>query len=150
MTEDIRDAGIILEAIKIGIAQSSRDGYVLRLGLDPTSVPPEIMTSHIGTRYKVVMVEMDTEGNPVISQDQQDGAKAVKQAGLMCRQPTFHSFLSRKLKTPVINEDEAAFAVCEMLGIPSRKVLASNREARSRWLDLMSEFNEAHHRGDLR
>ena len=152
MTEepDVRDAGIILEAIKIGIAQSSRDGYVLRLGLEPTSVPPEIMTSQIGTRYKVVLVEMDGDGNPVISQEQQDGAKALKQVGMLCREQVFWNFLTTHTGKPVLSEDDAAISLCQLLGIPSRKVLKTNSIARAAWHDLFERFLEDRNNGKLR
>ncbi len=148
-TYNVKEISLVLEAIKIGIAQSIKDGYVLRLGLEPSSVPAEIMTSPIGTKYKVVMVEMDDNGNPVASPDQEDGIRALKRAGLVCREPRFWKWLKLEFGEDVANEDEAAAVLCERIGVVSRKVLANDPAARARFNFQMEKFGEAHKRGFL-
>lgn len=82
----------------------------------------------------------------------QKGGKWSQQAGIMCGNPLYHSFLKEKYpkyweyhydEGPILvsAEDIAAAVTREILNIKSRKELDTNPEARKRFFDLMHHFN---------
>lgn len=142
----IKDIGIQLEAVKVAWKQS-RDGFILTLSVHPDGVPQRLANDHLGTRYKIVMVEIDEHENPVAPPEIVEGKRAVQQAGLLCREPKFWRWLSYQFDcTPPKDEVEAATILCQELNIPSRSVLASDPNARELWASMIRDFKEAQRR----
>lgn len=89
---------------------------------------------------------VSTESEPV------KGGMWSQEAGKMCSNPKFQEFLSIKywgvwsqlcgddFEIPNIS-DVAAKTIKELFGIFSRKELDTNYDARTRFMDMMSEFN---------
>lgn len=65
----------------------------------------------------------------------------VKGAALMCARPSFQRYLSTKVRYAVTSPEEAAVALRELVGIASRRELATNTAARFRYQELIASFN---------
>lgn len=65
----------------------------------------------------------------------------VKGSALMCARPSFQRYLSTKVRYAVTSPELAAAALRELVGITSRRELATNTAARIRYQSLIAAFN---------
>lgn len=65
----------------------------------------------------------------------------VKGAALMCSRPSFQRYLSTLSGYNVTSTENAASALRDLLDIKSRRELATNAAARSRYQSLIASFN---------
>lgn len=145
---DVRDVHSQVEAVKIAMTQD-RNGHVLRLGIHPNDTPESIMRDPVGTRYMVVLVRLDDQGEPVASQVDEDGKKAVILAGTLCSDINFQSWLSRTGHIDDATEEAASVWLRKYLSITSRRELKTNSVARKALYDLRSEFIDGLRTGSL-
>lgn len=61
----------------------------------------------------------------------------------LCRMPIFIQFLATITDRPMKTEADAADFVRSWCGIASRGELRRNDEARKRWIDLVTQFNDS-------
>jgi hypothetical protein len=87
----------------------------------------------------VAMVKMDDEDKPIEPPEVAEGKKAVQMAGALCREEKFQRWLGEGLD---MSEDEAAEALCEIVGISSRSELRTNAAARKHFLEIVSGFKK--------
>ena len=139
--ENVRDAAISFEAVKLKLSQD-RNGYVLHLSIHPNDIPDELLRSWVGARYTVAMVELDEHQQPVMSEAQQEGGKAIQLAGILCRDPDFQRFLGVQLGHAIFGMEECRTALCGVLGIKSRTELKDNAEVRKQFFDIRGDFND--------
>ena len=132
---------IQFEGIKTGLRQG-KDGFVLNLAIHPDDVSNSLMSDYIGARYMVVMVRIDENEQPMNRDNEYPGDAAVKQAGLVCRDPEFWRWLAEK--EMLFEENEAACTefLYSYLGIESRKELKTNAEARSLFQQLKRTYDK--------
>lgn len=119
------------EARKVALKQD-RTGFVLTLSIHPDEFPEELLRDFVGARYACAVVRINDDETPV------DYKNRVKQAAMLCKNPTFQKFIG--------TDGEAATAeeLCSRLGISSRTELNGNSLAQSLFDDLVAEFeNEA-------
>lgn len=135
----VRDNSITFEAVKIAMTQD-KNGHVLRLAIHPNDSPEDVLRHPVGTRYMVALVEIDEHGQDVPPKSVMEGEKAVKIAGAMCSNSEFQEWLVLLGYADDIGEEFAAAAVREWCGISSRAELKTNRIARERFNDLVSQF----------
>ena len=64
-----------------------------------------------------------------------EGQKAVAQAGLLCREKSFWAYLG------VFSEEQASIELKKRLEIVSRSKLATDKEARETFKELVDDFN---------
>lgn len=136
---DIREAHTQFEAVKIAMSQS-KDGHILKLAIHPNDTPEDIMRDAVGSRYMVVLVRMDDQGQPVASQATEDGIRAVKLAGTLCGDEDFQQWLIEQREADEMSEVAASVALRRLLKVTSRKELKTDREARQRLLAIRDEF----------
>lgn len=125
------------EALKVALKQD-KTGYVLTLCMHPDEIPVELLRDFVGARYQVVMVRIDAHERPMDRQDQFDGERHVKNAGILCRDPQFWAYLQSDNQILTATEKEATDWLREYLCIQSRAELKDNKKARER-LDLITK-----------
>lgn len=127
------------ESVKVALKQD-KTGYVLTLCLHPDEIPEELLRDYVGARYQVVMVRLSTDETPM-DRGEFDGQKAIRVAGLLCRDPGFWDWLHEDTQIIEANEEEATPWLRDFLGVASRSELKVNREARDRLEQLHKDFN---------
>lgn len=143
---DIRDAALHFEAIKIALTQD-KNGLVLKLSLHPEDTPKDMILSPLGTRYMVAMVQLGDDDAPIKGKDKTEGERAVAIAGALCRNPRFAGWLVDKGYSESGSSAAAAEALRELLGVESRSELATNEQAREAFMALRAEFESDFKRG---
>ena len=127
------------EAVKVALKQD-KTGYVLTLCLHPDEIPEELLRDFVGARYQVVMVRLSGDETPM-DRGEFDGQKAVRVAGLLCRDPDFWEWLHEDTQIIEATEKEATDWLRDFLGVTSRSELKVNQDARARLEKLHKDFN---------
>ena len=127
---------IQFEAVKVALKQN-KDGYILTLCLHPDDAPDELLRDFVGARYQVVMVRLNGEEQP-LDRHEFDGAKAVRLAAVLCRDPEFWSYLNDEALVFDESEEAATEWLRDFLNVSSRAALKTNATAR----DLLARVNK--------
>lgn len=138
---DVSDLTIQFEAVKTSLSQS-KAGMILRLAIHPDDMPRQLLTDWVGARYQVVMVRLDEDDQPTASQDTVDAARAVKSAGMLCRNEQFQQYLYTLGYAEEVSEEEAISGLRSILGITSRAEMKSNPDALEAFRKVRSGFQE--------
>jgi hypothetical protein len=131
------------EAVKVALKQD-KTGYVLTLSMHPDEIPEDLLRDYVGARYQVVMVRLNDNDQPMNKQDEFVGDRAVRMAGLVCRDPKFWKYLHAEELIFDEDEEEATDYLRNYLGIKSRTELKTNREAQILMDKLYREYTEWH------
>lgn len=127
------------ESVKVALKQN-KDGYVLTLCIHPDDVPLELLRDFVGARYQVVMVRLNDEDMPINREAEFDGSKAVRLAGILCKEVEFWDYLHSDEQIFLANEKEATEWLRNYLGVQSRSELKTNLEARNRLSKVNEEY----------
>ena len=127
------------ESVKVALKQN-KDGYVLTLCIHPDDVPLELLRDFVGARYQVVMVRLNDEDMPINREAEFDGSKAVRLAGILCKEVEFWDYLHSDEQIFLANEKEATEWLRNYLGVQSRSELKTNLEARNRLNKVNEEY----------
>lgn len=127
------------EAVKVALKQD-KTGYVLTLCMHPDDIPEDLLRDFVGARYQVVMVRLSGEEIPM-DRSEFDGQKAIRVAGLLCRDPEFWEWLHEDTQIIEPTEKEATDWIRDYLGVASRSELKTNQPARERLEKLHKDFN---------
>lgn len=117
------------EGVKVSLKQD-KTGYVLNLSLHPDDIPEELLRDFVGSRYQVVMVRIDQNEQPMDRQANFEGDKAVRTAGMLCKDPKFWKYLYAQEQIFDEDMDDATEWVRSYLNVESRSDLKTNHEAR--------------------
>ena len=120
------------ECRKIALKQD-RTGFVLTLTIHPDELPEELIRDFVGARYACVMVRLRDDESAT------EYNNRTQQAGILCRNPLFQSFMSVYAGREVA-EEEAAETLCIECGIDSRTELNGNVSAKHRFDEILKEF----------
>jgi hypothetical protein len=123
------------EARKVALKQD-RTGYVLTLSLHPDEIPEELLRDFVGSRYGCALVRIKDDETATVYNNR------VKQAGMLCRTPSFHRYVESRFKLEDADEDVSASVVCTFCGIDSRSELNGNTTAQSLFDELTKEYEE--------
>lgn len=115
------------EGVKVALKQD-KTGYVLTLSIHPDDAPEDLLRAFVGARYQVVMVRIGENEQPT-DQSQYAGDRAIRIAGLLCRDPKFWKFLHSDDRIFDEDIDEATEWLRSYLDIPSRSDLKTNQKA---------------------
>lgn len=129
------------EAKKIALKQT-KDGHVLNLAIHPDEIPEEILRDFVGARYMVVMVRLADTEVPMVRAEEYAGAKLVKQAGMLCRDPKFWDFLHDQGYIFERTEDVAVDWLCSYMNVASRSELKTNEKAQYLFEQLNAEYKK--------
>ena len=117
------------EAIKVALKQD-KTGYILTLSMHPDEIPEDLLRDFVGARYQVVMVRLNSDEEPMDREREYEGDKAVRLAGLLCRDREFWEFLHTDNQIFDQNEQEATEWLRTYCNVNSRSELKTNAEAR--------------------
>lgn len=140
---NIRDIAINFEAVKVGVSQNDK-GVTIRLLIHPNDLPPDLMTSPVGTRYVCALVETNDQSEPVQGTHAREGERRVQSAGMLCRNAEFVTWLG------AMKEHEAAAILCDLCGIESRAELKTNVAAQRKFDGIVDSFKKAKNRTPFR
>lgn len=87
------------------------------------------MRDFVGSRYGVVMVRINEHEEPLDREEEFGGAKAVRLAGILCKESDFWEFLYDDLQIMEKNEKEASEWLRNYLNVTSRSEIKTNPEA---------------------
>jgi transposase len=129
------------EGVKVALKQD-KTGYVLTLSMHPDDVPVELLRDFVGSRYQVVMVRLDQNDQPLDRQEEYQGDRAVRIAGILCKDPKFWKYLYSEEQIFDEDMEDATEWVRNYLNVPSRSDLKTNREAQILLDRLHREYQE--------
>lgn len=130
-----RDHAFHFEASLKAFAKSG-SGCFVRLEIHPDELPPELPEARIGQRFLCVLTPMPDDMGEPSSRELTDGERAIRAAGIMCKDGDFQDFIGAN------SEVEAAAELRKRLGIESRTELKVNRRAREAFWKLHNEFDD--------
>ena len=138
--QDVRAAQINCEAVKVSLMHN-KDGYLLRLAIQPDDIPVELLRAKVGTRYQLVMVEVNDDETPKVPARKRKGDRLVVSAGMLCKQQKFWDYMDYAgICSQPMSEQEAIHSLYHYLNIESRSELAHPGEARDMFDGLKGEF----------
>lgn len=136
---DVRDSAISFEGRKIRMNQT-KEGWVLHLALHPNDAPPELMSALVGSRFAVVMVEINDDETPKVDPAKVEANRITKSAVMLAQNVKFQEWANvLRYDDP---EDAATRYIKECCGIESRTELATNAEARKAFNEMRDLFQE--------
>lgn len=130
---------IQFESVKAAMKQNT-SGYVLTLAIHPDDVPLELLRDFVGARYQVVMVRLNGDEEPLDREQEFDGTRAVRLAGILCKEKEFWEYLHEEEQIFNTTEDEATEWLRNYLGVKSRSELKTNEGARGRLHKVNEEY----------
>lgn len=128
------------EAIKVALKQN-KDGYVLTLNIHPDEVPDSLLRDFVGARYQVVMVRLSDDDTPM-DRREFDGNRAIRLAGVLCREKEFWEFLESTGEIFDADEKSATEWLRSTLGLQSRSELKTNQVARDQLQEIQRAYQE--------
>jgi hypothetical protein len=128
------------EGVKVALKQD-KTGYVLTLSMHPDDIPEDLLRDFVGARYQVVMVRLDGNEDPMDRQQEYEGDRSIRIAGLLCRDPKFWEYLYEDNQILESKEKEATDWLRDYLNIPSRSELKTNPQARILLDKIHKEYN---------
>ena len=128
------------EGVKVALKQD-KTGYVLTLSMHPDEIPEELLRDFVGARYQVVMVRLDGHEEPMDRQNEFEGDRAIRIAGLLCRDPKFWAYLYEDNQILEPKEKETTDWLRDYLNISSRSELKTNPQARILLDKIHKEYN---------
>lgn len=129
------------EATKVALKQD-KTGYVLTLSMHPDDIPEDLLRDFVGARYQVVMVRLNGDEQPMDRQEEFQGERSIRIAGLLCRDKDFWEYLYSDNQIIEANEKEATDWLRDYLNIPSRSDLKTNHNARLMLDSLHREYTK--------
>lgn len=132
---------IQFEAIKVALKQD-KEGYVLTLRIHPDDLQDDLIRDFIGSRYQVVMVRLNQDEQPMDREAELGGAKAIRVAGMLCRDPKFWEYLHQDLQIIEPKEEEATEWLRNYLNVQSRSEIKSNVQAQELLDKVHKEFKQ--------
>lgn len=129
------------EGVKVALKQD-KSGYVLTLSLHPDDIPEELLRDFVGSRYQVVMVRIGGDEQPMDRQDEFEGNKAIRTAGMLCKDPKFWKYLYSQEQIFDEDMEDATEWVRSYLGVESRADLKTNREGQILLSKLQTEYQK--------
>jgi hypothetical protein len=127
------------EAVKVALKQD-KTGYVLTLCVHPDDIPNELLRDFVGSHYQVVMVRLNDENQPLNRDGEFEGDRAIRLAGVLCREKEFWEYLNYEGQIFEANEESATEWLRDYLGVNSRSELKTNQEARLRLKKVNEEY----------
>jgi hypothetical protein len=132
---------INFEAVKMALKQN-KDGYVLTLAIHPDDLQDDLMRDFIGSRYQVVMVRLNENEQAMDRESELGGTKAVRIAGMLCRDPKFWAYLHQDLQIIEASESDATEWLRHYLNVQSRSDIKTNPEAQQLLDKVHKEFKQ--------
>jgi hypothetical protein len=127
-----------------------KNGHILKLSIHPNDLPKDLILDPLGSRYVMVLARLNDQDEVVQPKEKSEGEKAVDIAGLLCRNERFINWLVDAGYSAVRTSAGAVETIRLLCGIKSRAELASDGEARARFMELKAEFESAVKKGEVK
>jgi hypothetical protein len=121
---------IQFEGVKVALKQD-KTGYVLTLSMHPDDIPEDLLRDFVGARYQVVMVRLDSNESAIDRQEEFAGDRALRIAGVLCRDPKFWEYLYSDSEISTKDYESATQWLRFYLNLESRSQLKTNVEAQN-------------------
>ena len=128
------------EAVKVALKQD-KTVYVLTLCMHPDEIPEDLLRDFVGARYQCVLVRLDGNEKPMVKEEEFAGDRAIRIAGLLCRDPKFWKYLYSQEQIFDEDAEQATEWVRTYLDIPSRADLKTNAQAQKLLDKLHREYS---------
>ena len=139
MADNPRDV-LSFEAVKVSMNQT-KDGTKITLVIHPNEVQADMLTDPIGSRYRVAMVLLDDEDQPVVRHSPE--REAVRAAGMLAKTGAFQEWCLLKGETLESSEEAAAAYIRRYCQIESRSQLGYDKLARQRFDQLRLTYSRS-------
>lgn len=130
---------IQFEGVKTGLKQS-KDGYILTVAVHPDDLPDDLMRDFVGARYMVVMVRIGDDERPISREEFKKHHPAVAQAGMLCRDREFWSYVEISCNEIITTEGECVEWFKYYFEVGSRAELKTNEDARNAFIKFREGF----------
>jgi hypothetical protein len=130
---------IQFEGVKVALKQD-KTGYVLTLSMHPDDIPEDLLRDFVGARYQVVMVRLDTNEAPIDRQEEFAGDRALRIAGMLCRDTKFWEFLYSRSDINTKDYESATHWLRFYLELESRSQIKTNAVAQAQLDKLYREY----------
>jgi len=128
------------EAVKYAFKQD-KNGCVLTLVIHPDDLPESVFRDFIGARYKIEGIRLNGRDEAIDRQEEFAGDRAVKIAGMLCRETKFWDFLYSKSEIPTKDYESATQWLRFYLDLESRAQLKTNVAAQEKLVNLYREYS---------
>jgi hypothetical protein len=169
IADEARANSISCEMVKYAYRQT-RDGIVVSFVVHPNDIPAALSTSHIGSRYVAVLVQIGDDEKPIPLEPAKEKAKPevspkpslangkpsekarrdwrdvqpAAQAGIRCGEPIFWAFINENYSSgpsnKVTDAETAAEAVRVICDVHSRVGFGTDHRKRILWHQLDTEY----------
>lgn len=140
IAEIAKENAIQIECKKDGLKQRQSGDWTITFTVAGDSMPADLTTAPMGTRYLAVLVELADNEEPVNKRRWSD-MKPSAQCAIRLVEPLFITFLREEYGLPVTAGHEEALAFVKThLGIESRKELNTPGPEADAWLDMDKRY----------
>jgi len=141
-----------MEVKKHAMQQLQDGSWKLTVTIHPSDMPMELLQAPMGTPYGLAMIPIDYD-NPDVSKmestqkEKSEGEKLRERACILCQEEEFQSWII-ELDTPGFHNysgmvlDFCKNAVYKHCNIKSRSELATNKEAQTKFRQILDRFNQ--------
>ena len=139
--KDWEDAAQAFEC-SLMILRKDKNGWVIGFSVHPNEVPASLLDAPLGSRFQAVLFQVGDDEKPVVLEEVRDGKKAIAMAGELCMRTSFQEFiLGDKADNYGNAEEQVAQSLRLKLKINSRSELATNKEAKEAFWEMVREYN---------
>lgn len=128
------------EAVKYAFKQD-KNGCILTIVIHPDDLPESVFRDYIGARYKFEGIRLDSSEKAMDRQEEFAGDRAVRVAGMICRDPNFWEYLYAKSEIPTKDYESATQWLRFYLELESRSQLKTNIDAQEKLVKLHREYS---------
>lgn len=148
MTEWAERHTIQFECVKVAMSQD-RNGHILKLAIHPNDLPKDLVLDPLGARYVAVLARLNDQDEILQPREKTEGEKAVASAGLLSRNDRFAHWLFDRNFSRGSTQADAEDGIRTYCSITSRAELATNEDARRKFIELRDAFDRAYKRGEI-
>lgn len=127
------------ECLRVSFRQD-KDGYLIVLRIHPNDVDAQITMDRLGQRYNAALQRVGEDEKPVEHKEKTTGERMVQQAAILCADTEFQKWLVREGFVLEANEQDAAKAMRDILGVESRADLKTSPEAQEVFRELLKRY----------
>ena len=138
-----RDAAQSFES-SLMILRKDKNGWVIGFSVHPSEIPEALLSAPLGTRFQQVLFQIGDDEQPVVPKRERENPSVAK-AGELCRNSEFQDFILGETKDPFDDEarleKKSAEALCDSLGIQSRREIVSGSDIEDGFRDILKAFS---------
>jgi hypothetical protein len=127
-----------------------KNGHILKLAIHPNDLPQDLILDHLGSRYIMALVKLNDQDEPVMGVKKRESDTVISQAGALCRNDRFQTWLADIGVALEATEKSAIEGVRDFCGIVSRSEFSTNENARHKFMELRRQFELDYKKGKVK